>query len=328
MELVRVGFVEIAFPTININFQEDGISHLLVQIMGGQLDIDTILECRIVDIQLNSLEKFLLGPKIGIKEMRKYCDSYNKPLFGGIVKPKTGLRIDKHLDLVKNLVDGGCDFIKEDEILCNPEYISIEKRTEKVMEYIRDSGRKVFYCVSIHSDHAYILNNIKKVYDNGGNGVHVNFHCGLGVYKSIREMDLPILLHFQKSGDKLLTGKNHNFSIDESVIFKLVGMSGCSTLHCGMIGGYLNDETLRTKLIVNTLNKINCVPALSCGMHAGLVEYINNELGTFDWMANVGGSLFSHPGGTLAGVKAMRQSVDRNYSNEYRAAIEKWGLKC
>ena len=66
------------------------------------------------------------------------------------------------------------------------------------------------------------------------------------------------------------------------------------------------------------------MPSLSCGMQPGLVEAINKRFGT-DYMANVGGALHGHPGGTLAGTKAMRQAIDCEHSNEYHQAIEKWG---
>ena len=36
------GIVKIAFPAININWKEDGIAHLLCNLMGGQMDIDII----------------------------------------------------------------------------------------------------------------------------------------------------------------------------------------------------------------------------------------------------------------------------------------------
>jgi ribulose 1,5-bisphosphate carboxylase large subunit-like protein len=44
-------------------------------------------------------------------------------------------------------------------------------------------------------------------------------------------------------------------------------------------------------------------------------------------MANVGGAIHGHPCGTICGAKAMRQSVDGNYGEEYQQAIEKWGKK-
>ena len=46
----KSGRVKIGFPKINIDIKTDGISHLLVMIMGGQLDIDSILACQINSI--------------------------------------------------------------------------------------------------------------------------------------------------------------------------------------------------------------------------------------------------------------------------------------
>jgi ribulose 1,5-bisphosphate carboxylase large subunit-like protein len=41
----------------------------------------------------------------------------------------------------------------------------------------------------------------------------------------------------------------------------------------------------------------------------------------------VGGSIHGHPMGTLSGAKAMRQSIDKTYGDEFNQAIAKWGLK-
>jgi len=328
LESKKSGYVKVAFPVANIDFETDGVSHLLVQVMGGQCDIDLIESCRLIDIEFTpEMRSVLKGPLIGLKEMKQFCKvDDSKPLLGGITKPKIGLSPENHLEIVKCLVDGGVNFIKEDEILSDPKHCPLEKRVKLVSDYISKSGRNVFYCVSIHSDYPYILDRVKRVYELGGNGIHVNFHCGMGVYKAIRELNLPLLMHFQKSGDRILCDKSHRFSIDENLIFKLAGMSGCSTLHAGMIGGYLDqdcDDVLKT---INMLNSINCVPALSCGMHPGLIEYISNILGHSNWMANVGGALTSHPMGTTAGVKAMVQAINGNLTGtEYLKAIAKWG---
>src|SRR5438067_13515001 len=52
LKRTREGIVKIAFPVANINFAEDGISQLLCQVMGGQLDIDNIVKCHLEDIEL------------------------------------------------------------------------------------------------------------------------------------------------------------------------------------------------------------------------------------------------------------------------------------
>ena len=135
-------------------------------------------------------------------------------------------------------------------------------------------------------------------------------------------------IHFQKSGDKFFTDKRSPYHIYWPVICKIAGWSGVDSIHAGMIGGYMNqdDEELRDALKV--LWDYNIVPALSCGMHPGLVQYINDLLGSYDWMANVGGAMHGHPMGTLSGGLAMRQAIDGQFDKpEYLAAIQKWGHK-
>jgi ribulose 1,5-bisphosphate carboxylase large subunit-like protein len=317
------GDVYIAFPCVNIDFKTDGIAHLMVNIMGGQLDIDIIEKCSVLGIGFPDwVEKQFLGPKYGITGIREYTKVYDKPVLGAIVKPKTGISPEVLLDMVKELVDGGVNFIKEDEILSDPSFCKIEKRIPLIANYIQ--GKNVVYCASIHSDYPYILDRVKQVYELGGNGVHVNFWCGLGVYKAIRELDLPIFLHFQKSGDKILTNKKHDFHVDWRVICKLAAMMGVDFIHAGMIGGYYKWEEQETLDAVKILNRYNVMPALSCGFHPGLTNWVTEKVG-IDYMANVGGAIHGHPCGSICGATAMRQSIDKTYGPEYQQAVEKWG---
>ena len=130
----KSGIIKIAFPVINIDFKTDGISHLMVNIMGGQLDIDNIIKCQVLDIDFpKAVHNCFLGPKYGISGIRKFTEVYNKPLLGAIIKPKTGMSVDTLLDMVKKVVDGGVNFIKEDEILSNPSFCPIEKRIPIVL---------------------------------------------------------------------------------------------------------------------------------------------------------------------------------------------------
>jgi len=319
----KSGIVKIGFPLINIDLRTDGISHLLVMLMGGQLDIDSVVSCKLVS--LNFPKKALMAfntPKYGITGIREYTQCFNKPLLGGIVKPKTGISAKILLEIVKEMVDGGINFIKEDEILSNPSFCTIEERVPLIMNYLRD--KNVIYAVSIHSDFPYLLDRVKQVHELGGNAVHVNFWCGLGSYKAIRELDLPLFLFFQKSGDKILTNHSHKFNIDWKVVCELAGMMGVDFIHAGMWGGYSDYKDDELTRILNILHKYNVMPSLSCGMHPGLIEAINNKFG-IDYMANSGGAIHGHPAGTLAGTKGMRQAIDKNYKEEYYQAIQLWG---
>jgi ribulose-bisphosphate carboxylase large chain len=320
----KSGTVKIAFPLSNIDFLSDGMSQFLCHIMGGQLDIDSIVKCHVLDVQFpDSVKNTFLGPKFGIQGIRKYTGVYDKPLLGGIVKPKVCMNEDILLDLVKALVDGGVNFIKEDEIMANPSCCTLEKRLPKLAQYL--STQNVVYCVCINADPHNVLDRVKQVHEAGVNGVHVNFWSGLGVYNSIRKLDLPLFLHFQKSGDKIFTSKKHAFHIDWSVVCKLAGMMGADFIHNGMLGGYSSDDESELKKTVEILQSHGTMPALSCGMHPGLVEYIRGKLGN-ELLLNCGGAIHGHPGGTVNGARAMRQAIDRQHGKEYDEAISTWGL--
>jgi len=318
------GLVQIAFPLANLDVARDGISQLLCMVMGGQLDIDIFQKCHLLDLQTPAdFDKHFKRPKYGLTGVREFTGVQGKPLLGGIVKPKSGMSSDVLLAIVKELIDGGVNFIKEDEILSNPSCCPIEERVPKVMDYVRD--KNVIYAVCINSDPPHLLDRVQQVHALGGNAVHINFWSGLGCYKAVRDLDLDMFLFFQKSGNKILTSENHNFHISWTLICKLAGLMGVDFIHAGMWGGYSTKEEHTLRDVLAALHANDVVPSLSCGMQPGLVQAINTRFGV-DYMANVGGALHGHPGGTLAGVKAMRQAIDGNHGPEYEQAIEKWGL--
>jgi ribulose 1,5-bisphosphate carboxylase large subunit-like protein len=318
--------VQIAFPVINTDWEGDGIAHLMCQILGGQVDIPHIIHCRVESLWIpDSVRKHFLKPRYGLKGIREYTGQFSKPIFGGIIKPKTGLRPNQLLDMVKELVDGGVDFIKEDEILSNPSFCRLDDRVGVISKYLHTCGRKVVYCYSINCDPHAMLNRCRFLAEEGANGVHINFWSGLGAYRAIRQLDLPLFLHYQKSGDKVLTHKDNAFSLSWYAMCQLAALAGVDSIHAGMFGGYMSEDTVELKSVMRLLHYWNVLPALSCGMHPGLVNHVTKNVGT-DYMANVGGALHGHFGGTVDGCKAMRQAIDKNFGNQYYEAIEQWGL--
>lgn len=320
----KSGLVEIAFPVVNIDFDTDGVSHLLCMLMGGQMDIDIIEKCQLKKLTFPEVVlKHFKGPKFGISGIREYLGIQDRPLVGAIIKPKTGISPHVLLEMTKQLVEGGANFIKEDEILASPSFCRLEDRVPLISEYLKD--KKVVYCYAINSDPAHVLDRVKKVYDLGGRGVHINFWSGMGVYKSIRDLDLPMFLHFQKSGDRILTSEKHDYHIDWTVICQLATMMGVDFIHSGMWGGYMSNDEDQLRAALETLQAGNTFPALSCGLHPGLVQAIVTRFGK-DVLLNAGGAVHGHPMGTTAGVKALVQAASGEHGPEYLEAINKWGL--
>ena len=326
----KEGIVEIAFPLENLNLEEDGVSQILCHIAGGQVDILEIEQCHVLDINLPEKQEkeFRLKPAYGIDGFRKFNGVIEKPFFGGIIKPKVGMSPDILLEAVKEMVYGGVNFIKEDELLGNPDHCPLNKRVPLITNWLQKNAPDVIYTFCINGDSPYALERANFVAQEGGTGVHINVWSGLGVYRAIRKQNPNLWIHFQKSGDKFFTDRRAPFHIYWPVICKIAGWSGCDSIHAGMIGGYMNQDDEELTDALKVLWDYNIVPALSCGMHPGLVEYINQLIKSKDWMANVGGAIHGHPMGTLAGGLAMKQSINKEYDKpEYLAAIQKWGEK-
>ena len=302
------GIVKICWPYRIIDWPTDGIAQLLCVLMGGQMDIDYIHGCELLDLDIDFELCDAKKPRYGLQGFRELVGSYNKPLLGSIVKPKTGLTEKALVEIITAFVEGGVDFIKEDEIMSNPACLPLKTRIDVVQRALK--GSNVVYCYCINSDPLHILDRVKMVADGGGNGVHINFWSGHGVYKSVNELGLPIFVHYQKSGDKTISSEKNAYRISWYVLCKLASICGVDTIHTGMWGGYLSDDENELRRTMHMLSSNNVVPTLSCGMTAELIPEITRRFG-IDYMANVGGAIHEHPEGMKAGAQKLRDAIDR-----------------
>ena len=340
------GVIKIAYPLNNYNSKEDGITQLICSLMGGQMDISSIESCQLLDVDLpDEFLKNFKGPKIGADNIKKRAKAENRPLLGGIVKPKTGLSVEELKEVCIKMVKGGVDFIKEDEILGNPSCCPFEKRVEVVNDAIQNEaaklGKEVFYAPCVNSDLPFLLKRIEFLVKKKLNSFHLNIWSGLSTFRYLRSFDYDIAMFYQKSGDRVITDTRNIFSINWKVLLKIARISGADFIHAGMWGGYLSDtkDDLSQWIKILTSNNkqgfLKTVGSLSCGSHPGLVDSTIKNFGN-ELMMSLGGSMHGHPFGTIAGAKGMRQAFDCNSNNEdprnsnhkeLKEALEKWGYK-
>jgi ribulose 1,5-bisphosphate carboxylase large subunit-like protein len=340
------GIVKIGYPLANYDPEYDGLGHIMCTLMGGQMDIDIIQKCQLLDVDFpKEYLKYFKGPKFGMDHIKKEALAENRPLLGGIIKPKTGMNAKQVADSCYEMMLGGVDFIKEDEILGNPRFCDFDERikltAEKVKQYKEETGKQVFFITNVNAKYSQVLDRVQKAYELGAQGVHINVWNGWPeVYDAIRQLDLPIALHFQKSGDRVFTNDRHDYHISWPVVCKLARMSGADFIHAGMWGGYLSDSKEKLNAVFDALtgDKVDykkTIPSLSCGSHPGIVYTTTENFGK-GVMMSLGGAMHGHPMGTIAGAKAMRQAFDHIDSNiemnqymqdkpELKIAIEKWG---
>lgn len=115
------------------------------------------------------------------------------------------------------MVYGSVSFIKEDKILSSPDFCKIENKLPPIMKFLNEyyelTNIKVICAVCINSDMPYVLERVKKVYELCGNTIYVNFWNEIGIYKTIRDLELPFFIHYQTSGIHILTDKSNRFQL-------------------------------------------------------------------------------------------------------------------
>lgn len=302
--------VEARFP-LDI-FTPNSFTHLLTVLMGGQMDIDLIQACRLTKIELpETLARSFAGPKFGIQKIREKISVYNRPLIGGIVKPKTGLSLSLLCDMVKAMVDGGVDFIKEDEILGEIEGAPLLKRIEAVNNAL--DGAQVIFAPAVnvpiaeYANVARVLRECPHVY-----GYHLNVWAGLDAFTYLSTLTDKVSF-YQKSGDGVIT--KGRYSVAFNVWCLLARLAGADMIHIGMMGGYLDEsqEVLQKRLQALQdpyYDHKGVIPSFSCGATPKHVPLLQEAFGN-DIMISAGGSIHSHPQGTTAGVREFRNMAEQ-----------------
>ena len=81
-----------------------------------------------IDVELPEIFlKNFKGPKIGMDEIKKRTNCENRPLLGGIVKPKTGLDISTLKEVCAKMVRGGLILLKKTKYWETPLAVHLRK---------------------------------------------------------------------------------------------------------------------------------------------------------------------------------------------------------
>lgn len=284
------------------NFGAEGVNYLLSVLLGGQCDIDLIQGCRLMEVDLGHHTRYWPAPRYGVAGIRQLLHVQGRPLLCGIIKPKIGLSPNQLFEVVEHMVDGGCDVIKEDEILADQYWCSRDQRLRLLGPLLVD--RPVLYLTCVTGDGSEVWKEARRAASKHFHiGVHCNLWAGFGTYLDLsRHVQCPIF--FQKSGDKVWT--TGPFAMQPTVLYQLVHLIGCDFAHVGMYGGYLSEtvEALKQRMMMLKTT----MPSFSCGMTPALGETIINTFG-IDLMLTSGGWIHGQPDGITEAVKTFKRRI-------------------
>ncbi|NVM46595.1 MAG: ribulose 1,5-bisphosphate carboxylase [Candidatus Lokiarchaeota archaeon] len=338
----RLYFVQIGFPISNI--KGDGIPMLLTSVIGN---ISLTHGLKLVDLAFPKayLEDFK-GPKFGIDGLRKLLKVPERPMLNNMVKPCTGHTCDVAADLVYQAAVGGCDVVKDDELISNPAFNRLEDRISAVMESIdradSEKGEKTLYTINITSKFPEMFEYADKMVEMGANALMINYlSAGFEALRAVCEdpsIKVPVLGHMDFGGAYI--GGEWTGLTSMLVLAKFPRMCGADTVV--IPAPYGKAEILEERYEQN-LKALRypfkhikpTLPMPSGGITQGMVEKTMKEAGK-DILIGSGGGIHSHPDGPIAGAKAFRQAIHavmngievKKYAKEHEElgkALGVWG---
>jgi ribulose 1,5-bisphosphate carboxylase large subunit-like protein len=308
----------------DIDFPFDAIgtdlAALMTIVMGGVWSIRGFTGIRVTGMKLpEEYRGAHPGPQFGIPGSRKLTGVHGRPIIGTIVKPALGLRPHETAALVKEIIEAGADFIKDDEKLASPSYSPLEDRVKAIMPIILDheqkTGKKVMYAFGIsHADPDVMMRNHDAVVKAGGNCAVININSiGFGGMSFLRKRS-GLVLHAHRNGWDILT-RHPGLGMDFSVYQQFWRLLGVDQFQINGIGVkyWEPDESFVAsfKALKEPLfSDADCpMPVAGSGQWGGQAPETYERTGrTQDLLYLCGGGIVSHPAGPAAGVRAVKQA--------------------
>lgn len=313
--VTRNWIIQVAYPQVNIGSQ---IPMLLTSVVGN---ISMGGDIKLLDIRFP--EKFVAGftgPKFGIAGVREILGVPKRPLLNNMIKPCTGYPLEVGAELFRQAAIGGCDIIKDDELIADASFNSMEGRVKRYMEIERavyeETGEHTLYTVNITDKVPKVFDNAKRALELGCNALMVNYLAvGLPVLQALAEdpsINVPILAHMDVAGAMYMSPL-HGMS-SHIVLGKLPRLAGADIVVIPAPYGKAPVIPDKFKNVAKNLtfplyDLKPTFPMPSGGITPSMVPKAIADLGN-DIVIGSGGGIHAHPQGPIAGGKAFRQAID------------------
>ena len=341
----RQYILQVAFPAANV---EDQLPMLLTATIGN---ISLVPNVKLLDLRMprTALATYQ-GPAFGIDGWyRALGIEKNRPLLNNMIKPCSGYPLEVGARLFEDVARGGCDVVKDDELLADMRYNRAVDRVRRYMaiekQVYEETGEHTLYTVNVTDRLPRMFDLAKRCIDAGANALMVNYLAvGPEALRALAEdpaVPVPILAHMDLAGAFFMSPFQ---GIASPIVFgKLSRLCGADGIVLPFsLGGkavYLHDRFMATvrNLTFPFGDLKPTLPMPSGGITPANVPDIVNALGR-EIMIGSGGGIHAHPQGPTAGVRAFRQAIDavtqgmplEEYAKEHEAlgiALGTWQKK-
>ncbi len=295
------------------------LPNLLATIAGNLFELRQVSGLRILELAVPpAFAAASPGPAFGIEGTRRLTGVKQGPLIGTIIKPSVGLSPEETALTVRQLLAGGIDFIKDDELQADGPHCPFDQRVRAVMQEVNAAaqrdGRKCMVAFNLTGEVDEMRRRHDLVQSLGGSCVMVSLNSiGLtGLLALRRHSQLPI--HAHRNGWGYLH-RSPALGWDYAPWQALWRMAGADHLHVNGLSNKFSepDDSViaAARAVLRPLDAAKpmiAMPVFSSGQTGLQAAPTYAALGTTDLIHAAGGGILGHPGGIAAGVTAMREA--------------------
>ena len=308
--------LELSWPLENMG---PCLPTLMATVAGNLFELAQVSGLRLLDLTLPpAFAKAYPGPAFGMAGTRRLSGVAKGPLIGTIIKPSVGLSVSETAQQVQLLVDGGIDFIKDDELQADGSYCPFDQRVEAVMRVVNDASQKMGRQVMVAFNITGNLDQMKRRHDwvlkHQGSCVMVCLNSvGLTGLSAFRQHStLPI--HAHRAGWGYLS-RSPYVGWDFAAWQQIWRLAGVDHLH---VNGLRNKFSEPDAVVIASARSVitplfahapmQAVPVFSSAQTGLQAHDTYAALGNADLICTAGGGIFGHPDGVSCGVTALRQA--------------------
>ena len=255
------------------------------------------------------------GPAFGVAGTRRLAGVEGRPLIGTIIKPSIGLSPTQTAAMVKELIEAGIDFLKDDELMANPPHAPFDERVDAVMGVINGhgerTGRKPMFAFNITDEFDAMQRHYDKIVASGGTCAMISVNSvGLVAAKKLCDRG-QLVIHAHRNGWGMLN-RHPLLGIEFPAYQKLWRLAGVDQLHVNGIANKFwepDDSVVRSIgacLASEPLGR-PVLPVVSSGQWGGQAPETWRRTRTIDLLYMAGGGIQAHPDGPAAGVRSLRK---------------------
>ncbi|MEX3963162.1 ribulose-bisphosphate carboxylase large subunit family protein [Paraburkholderia sp. EG286B] len=308
--------LELSWPIGNFGAS---LPNLMSTVAGNLFELRQVSGLRLTGLRLpESFAAAYPGPAFGIEGTRRLTGVAHGPLIGTIIKPSVGLSPAETAQQVRELVQGGIDFIKDDELQADGSHCPFDERVKAVMRVVNEhaerTGKKAMVAFNLTGDLDQMRRRHDLVLAHGGTCVMavLNSVGIVGLQELRRHSQLPI--HAHRAGWGYLS-RSPALGWDYAPWQMIWRLAGADHMH---VNGLRNKFSEPDDSVIAAARAVlapvmasapmPAMPVFSSGQTGLQAADTYAALGCADLIHTAGGGIFGHPQGVATGVDALREA--------------------